>query len=258
MRHQKYFILSAVLVVLITGCAGQTPIGSEEDARPKNAAEAYANLGRQYLLQGSLDLAEARLHKAIQLEPDFAKAHHDLAVVYGELRNTGAAEAEYQIALRLAPGDITASYNYATLLYNQGKYAEAAEKFQTVVVGPSSEQKAVAYEALGLIALRNGDPAQAEKRFEEALAITPTLPRALLESARVAFQSDRFLLAKNYLQRHLEATRGTPAGFLFGVHLGKALNDEKLVTYCQEQLRKKFPESPEVRQLNQPLEDVKK
>ena len=248
MSHGCRWVTVGVLG-LVTGCASHPAEHSLNDP-PRNAADAYANLGRQYLLQGSLDLAEARLKHAIQLDPDLAVAHHDLAVVYNETGNLEAAETQYRLASQLAPADLITTYNYATLLYNRGQYAEAETKFQTVAATPGAENRAAACEALGLIDLRREDSAKAEGHFLEALGVTPNLPRALLELSRITLQTGRFPLAQNYLQRHLEITHDTPAGLLLGIQIGKALENSAMGSDYTRRLRLKFPNSPEAQQLS--------
>lgn len=241
----------AGIFFFITGCTTtpETTVATVYNEKPQNAAENYAYLGRQYLFQNSLDLAEARLQHAIQLDPELPAAHHDLAVVYTKMGNFDAADEQYRIALKLAPLDYTIIYNYATLLYNQGRYSEAETQLLALVANPNAENRAQAYEALGLIALKKDATEQAEGYFGQALGIAAELPRTLLELARLSMNAGRLPLANSYLQRYQEIVRDTPEGLWIGILLGRAQGNSEMVADYSQRLRVKFPDSPQARQL---------
>lgn len=251
-RYELYgYALTAVgFLVLLTGCANHpSSVANVYDNEiPRNAAGSYAYLGRQYLLRDTLDLAEARLLYAIHLNPDFPAAHHDLAVVYTKMGKFDAADEEYRIALKLVPTDEAILYNYATLLYNQGRYVDAELQLQALIANPKAENRAQAYEALGLIALKTNDSIKAEGYFGQALSIASGLPRTLLELTQISINADRLSLARNYLQRYQEIAHDTPEGLWLGILLGRAQGDEQMVRDYGQRLRVKFPDSPQARQ----------
>ncbi len=167
-------LVGLALVVALGGCATSSgpsgQIGSQETEGfdHRAAATAYATLGREYLVRGSLDLAQARLERAVQLDPTLGPAHHDLAVVYGELGNQVAAEVHYRRGLVLLSGDAAIRHNYGTWLYNQGRDGEAEQCFRWVIEHSDSEHRSEAYQRLGLLAQRRGDSRQAEAYFSQA------------------------------------------------------------------------------------------
>ncbi|CAK0757477.1 type IV pilus assembly protein PilF [Gammaproteobacteria bacterium] len=243
-------LVGAGLLIFATGCAGPSnSVADAYESKPRNPAEAYANLGRQYLLRDSLDLALTRLQRAIRLNPDLPAAHHDLAVVYSKMGNLDAAGDEYRIALKLIPRDPTTLYNYATLLYNQGNYSEAETQLQTLISNPTADNRTQAYEALGLIAIKLGDSAKAEGYLEQSLRTDANQPRALLELAQIALDGGRLPQAKNYFRRYQEIVHDTPEGLWFGVLLERAQGDDRMVADYSQRLRVKFPDSPQARQL---------
>jgi len=244
-------LILGVILLNITGCA-TTPSGTVAnvyDEKPSNAAENYAYLGRQYLFQNSLDLAEARLQHALKLDPELPAAHHDLAVVYTKMGRFDSADDQYRLALQFAPTDYTILYNYATLLYNQGRYDESEKQLLALIANPDAVNRAQAYEALGLIAIKNNQIEQAEVYFGQALGIAAELPRTLLELTKLSITAERLSLARSYLQRYQEIARDTPEGLWTGILLGRAQNDSAMVSDYSQRLRVKFPDSPQARQL---------
>lgn len=249
----KKFIIAAIdfgIFITLAGCSSTpTTVANIYDEKPRNAAENYAYLGRQYIFQNSLDLAEARLKHAISLDPELPAAHHDLAVVYTKMGNFDAADEQYHLALQFAPNDSIILYNYATLLYNQGRYPDAETQLLALVTNPAADNRAQAYEALGLIALKSDNSAKAESYFSQALGIAAELPRTLLELIKLALNAGRLPLAQSYLQRYQEIARDTPEGLWLGILLGRSQGDAAMVADYSQRLRVKFPDSPQARQL---------
>ena len=238
------------LALWLAGCAHPTSIADAYNATPRNAADAYASLGHQYLLRGTFDLAEARLLHAIHLNPELPAAHHDLAIVYTALGRFDDADREYRVALNLTPTDPTALYNYATLLYNRGHYPEAATQLQILITAnPQADNRAQAYEALGLIAVKNKDLTQAEIDFKQALNMTPTLSRSWLALATLYLDTKRVDLARDSFQHYQSITHDTPEGLWFGIRIARARGDDTLVADYSQRLRIKFPDSDQARQL---------
>lgn len=249
-RRFIFAVIPCGIFITLAGCTSTpTTVANIYDEKPRNAAENYAYLGRQYLFQNSLDLAEARLKHAISLDPELSAAHHDLAVVYTKMGNFDAADEQYRLALQFAPSDAIILYNYATLLYNQGRYPDAETQLLLLVANPAAENRAQAYEALGLIALKSNNSAKAEQYLGQALGIAAVLPRTLLELIKLALDSGRLPLAQSYLQRYQEIARDTPEGLWLGILLGRAQGDSAMVTDYSQRLRVKFPDSPQARQL---------
>src|SRR5206468_4490777 len=63
--------------------------------------------------------------RAIRLKPDYAEAHNDLGVAYGELGRWHEALEACQQATRLQPNDARAHYNLGAAYGNLGRIQEA-------------------------------------------------------------------------------------------------------------------------------------
>ncbi len=99
-----------------------------EQAESSQAAARYLEQGEKLLL---LDFqgAEAAIRKAVQLDPNNAKSHHNLGFVLflqGFLpgKQEGAI-AELRQALRINPNHAETHNNLGNILYRQGKREEA-------------------------------------------------------------------------------------------------------------------------------------
>lgn len=94
-------------------------------ARDPNYALAYAGLADVYILQANLKAEEAAT-KALQLDPTLAEPHATLGMtrMYTDW-NWPQAEAKFKQAIQLNPDYATAHHWYAELLTTQGRFDEA-------------------------------------------------------------------------------------------------------------------------------------
>src|SRR5947207_5152793 len=77
--------------------------------------------------RGWLDEAIKEFKKAIDLDPNSAHAHDNLATVYAEKKLFREALGEYLTALRLESDSATAHYNLAGFLSTHGAEMAASE-----------------------------------------------------------------------------------------------------------------------------------
>ncbi len=81
-------------------------------------ARIHENQGNDQKLKKTLEEAKARIKGS-------AKIHNRLGVYYGEQKDWLKAEAEFKIALQIAPNNISCQRNLGLLYYKQEKYSEA-------------------------------------------------------------------------------------------------------------------------------------
>src|SRR5437588_10652276 len=85
---------------------------------------------------GWLDEAIKEFKKAIELDPNSAHAHDNLATVHAEKKNYRDALAEYLTALRLEPDSATAHYNLACFLSTHGPDMAVTEYKEAIELDP--------------------------------------------------------------------------------------------------------------------------
>jgi len=119
----------------------------------KSAARLFYTYGAFLDKRGELDAAIAQYQRALEVDPNLADAHSELATAFFTKGDSQKAEAHYLEAARLDP------------------------------------KRADVHSNLGSLLLREGKTSQAIIQYEEALRIDPTLTEAA-ENLRVAKQSD--------------------------------------------------------------------
>ena len=98
------------------------------ELNPESAA-FHNNLAFEFVLQGRWTEAEAELLQALLLEPNFDRAHINLGVVQANLDRFVDALNEF----RKVVAEADAYYNLGLLLCGQHRYADAANAFEHVI-----------------------------------------------------------------------------------------------------------------------------
>lgn len=138
---------------------------------PKPETLPYLEQANTYLQSGRLEEAAAQYSRVLELDPEYAPAHNDLAIVLKEQGRLEEALASYQKALELKP-DYALAYNNLGNLYKElGRLDDAAASYRRA----STLQPDLAdpYHNLGLVLLESGQGAEALGCFSHAVNLEP-------------------------------------------------------------------------------------
>jgi type IV pilus assembly protein PilF len=229
----------------VTSPAPDRPASNQE------AAIANMNLGSGYVLQGRADLAVEPLERALELNPRLADAHNALAIAYDQLDRAPEAEPHYRRATALAPDNAFVANSYAVFLCRQGRWEDAEDYFRRAADNPQYETPEAALANAGRCARSSGDTAKAEAYFREALARNPAFPDALSSMADLEYRGRNYLQARAFLQRYLDVEPPSATSLWLCFNIEQELNNPAAAERCATQLRERFPQSPELAQLQE-------
>ena len=102
------------------------------DAVAQTPQDLYAH-GMQAARQGEYSQALQYLHRAVNLHPEFAKAHAALGTVYLQLGDFPASEKALTHALRIAPNLVQAESNLALLYARTERFDNAIRVYQDLI-----------------------------------------------------------------------------------------------------------------------------
>ena len=142
----------------------------------RSGALVYYNLANAQTEQGRLAEAKESYLNAIQLNPDFAKAHYNLGNLFVTSGKLDEARRHYGEAVRIDPHFSDAHNNLGNILAMQGALPEAIQHFREAVrIEPEFVE---ARQSLGRALAEQGKTDEAVQHYQEALRILKSRPKA--------------------------------------------------------------------------------
>ncbi len=242
--------LVPVLVLVLSACAA-TPQEERADMRMKRAAKANVQLGVAYMREGNLEIAEGKLRKAIEQDPDSVRAHDAIAVLYGRIEKNELAEKHFKRALSLNPDDSRAHNNYGLFLCQTGDYEDADKQFNLAASNPLYSGRPAALTNAGVCANKIPDAAKAEQYFRDVLEFAPDYSPALLNMVSTSYEQGKFMSARGYLQRYEQVAPHSAESLWLGVRVEYALKDMSSSGRYGVLLKNNFPDSNQAKSLQE-------
>jgi len=255
----KYLLPWLVVLGLGAGGCVTNPVSSGGETtgrmgqeRRQSSADVFVALASEYYRQGQMQPALTNAKKGVEADGSNPAAHTMLGIVYEGLGELDLAQQHLKRAVELDPRDSVALNAYGSLLCSRGAYAEAKGYFDRAVDNPLYQTPWVPLYNEGSCARSAGDQAQAETYLRRALTSKPDFAPALLSMARLSYETGQFLPARAYLERYRDAGQHTAESLLLAVQIERQLGDQSQAASYELLLRRRFPDSEQVQQLNSP------
>jgi len=214
-------------------------------------AKMHTELGSLYFQGGNLIVALEELTMAVSINPNYAQAYSTRGLVLYYIKEMDSADKDFRKALELDPKDPEISNNYGWFLCQIGREKESISYFQRAIKNPLYQTPETAYLNAGTCFIKMGDLDSAEDYIDKNLRFNRENPQALYQLAVISYKQGNYDAAK---KRLLDVVRMTDPGaetlWLF-VKVSRRLNDKTEEASYAAQLRRKFPESPEYKELLQ-------
>ncbi len=231
-----------IITLTLVGCAGGAV--DKFDYNPK-AAEANAELGKNYLQRGDHEVAMGKLKRALRYDSKSVNANHYIAELYRRLNRMEDADRHYSRAIRYSENDSALFNNYGVYLCGEKRVDDALEQFDKVLKNPVYRFPERVYENMGLCLVQNSRIKEAEEILRKAISINPKLPKSLFELSKISLQQDRIFSARAFINRHLEMTQPNAESLWLAIEIETKLKDTEAVKSYRAQLMEKFPLSKE-------------
>jgi DNA-binding winged helix-turn-helix (wHTH) protein/tetratricopeptide (TPR) repeat protein len=160
-------------------CFPQAKVAALEAIRlDPNLAEAYATLGHiAYLFEWNWQQAEIYYRRAVELNPNYATAHHWFGAFLRSMKRFDEAVFEINRALELDPLSSVILKNLGVTLCLQKRFAEAIKlTLKAIELAPDY---ALGFRSLGWIYLQKGLNDKAVAALEKAAALSEREPAIL-------------------------------------------------------------------------------
>ncbi len=140
-------------------------------------SRGYLDLGKAYLVEDSLEIAEQLYKKGIERNPDNRNLYIDLAALYIRQGKHKKAIAYADTALMLEPGNILAYYNRAKAKMNINDFKGAVADYEQAVKMPKYPDW---FKELGDAYFRLGNLPKAVENYKIAVSRNPRSPHAYI------------------------------------------------------------------------------
>ena len=246
---------AAAIAVLVAGCAGReapsadTGMMAGEPGDPRNRARVHTELAALYYERGTMGIALDELRQATAADSSYAPAYGLFGLVYTELREPQLAQESYERALRLSPNDPDINHHYGWFLCQSGREQEGLRYFMQAVKNPLYVAPWRSYSAAGLCSLRLNNTRDAEDFFLRALKLDPDEPAALLKLGAIRYRQGSIEEARKLVARHNKLVSPTPESLWLALRIERRLGERVAEQSYANQLRRRFPGSPEYQSL---------
>lgn len=174
---------------------------------------------------GKLAQAEQQARRAIKSNPRMGDAHVLLAMVAASRGDVAATGRHYEQALSIAPGNGFYANNYGVWLCGNGRAAESLAWFDRALADPAYSTRAAAFANAGTCSRDAGQPARAEAKWRQALALEPANIPALSGMAELQFRSGRYMDARAFVERWLASVPEDRLGLRLAAQIEQKLGD---------------------------------
>ena len=250
--------LLAVALALLGACTTTTtttsdgtvvPTPPQGVADPARRAQARLELASLYFSRGQNQTALDEIRQALDARPDMPEAIGLRALVLAATGDSAGAEASYQRAMQLAPGDAGIVHNYAFFLCNERRFADADAAFDRAIAVPRYDGVARSWMLKGACLARAGRWAEAERALSRSYELDPSNPVAAFNLAEVLLRRGELERARFYAGRINAVPEQVNAQSLWlAARIERRLGNTEAMMDFGRRLRDRFPQSTETLQ----------
>lgn len=220
-------------------------IMSAEETEMRRRAHIRLELAASYFESGKTAVALDEIKQSLATDPTYADAYNLRGLIYMRLNDNIQAEESFRRALNEHPSDFGILHNYAWLLCQQEKYAEADKQFDRVLASPTYASRSKTLMTQGLCRIRAGEKDQAEKSFVKAYELDPGNPIVAYHLANLLLQRGENNRAQFYIRRLNNSDMADAASLWLGIKVEHALGDSVALRQLASQLKRRFSDSRE-------------
>ena len=242
--------IAALLMALLLAAPAMAQDQDQSKDPLVEAARINARLAMEYIKRDQLAVARDKVERALALNPHDLTVQLAAGLVYERLLDKKRAEKHFRLALRADAASPEAQNALGAFLCRNGEFAKGEAMFLKAAGNPLYRTPEVAYTNAGVCARSANSLERAEKYLRQALTVRSIYPETFVQLAGVLHERGNHLQARAFIERFLAAAPATADVLLLGHQIEMALNDRTAAAAFSERLHKEFPESVQVRVLD--------
>jgi type IV pilus assembly protein PilF len=251
---RRYAVALALLA--LAGCTTERVPSVEtgqivgEVGDPRNRARLHTELASLYYSSGNMAVALEELRAAAAADSGYAPTHGMYGLVYMNLNDNVRAEESFERALRISPNDADINHNYGWFLCQTKREPQSIKYFLAAIRNPLYPAPWRSYSAAGVCTMKSDAKSKdAEAFFERALRLEPDEPTALLNLGQIRYSQGNVGEARKLVARYNKLVTPSAESLWLGVRIERRLGERLQEQALANQLRRRFPGSPEFQAL---------
>ncbi|MDE2416737.1 MAG: type IV pilus biogenesis/stability protein PilW [Burkholderiales bacterium] len=249
---------AAALTGAVTGCASNAPDATttpdvftdSDEPESRKRATNRLRLAVLYFSDGKTTIALDEVKQAIAADPNWFESYNMRGLIYRRLGDTALADASFQKALSLNPGSADVKHNYGVFLCDQRRGPEAFRMFGAALETVGYGRRANTWAAQGACQLSLGQRSDAEASFLKSYELDASNPVTGYNLALLLYQREDFVRSLFYIRRINNSDLANAESLWLGIKVERRLDNREAMAQLAVQLRKRFPQSPEVSALD--------
>ncbi len=250
-------MMTFVLSLNLAACANNPGAADQGSVKPDLITDSDEPDGRKrarirlelavgYFEQGQTTIALDELKQSLAADPNFGEAYNLRGLIYMRLGDFRLADESFRRSIALNPGDSNAYHNYGWLMCQQGRSAEALQLFSQALANPLYGDRPKTLMTQGLCQIKVGQMAQAEQSLQRSYELDAGNPITGFNLSNLLFQRGEFVRAQFYIRRLNNSELANAESLWLGIKVERRVNNRDAVEQLAGQLRKRFPQSPEL------------
>lgn len=233
-------------VALLHACVTTEKGGIGSKANDKKALEYSVQLARSYIRGNNWEAAKRHLKNALAIDDSSYEVYEALALVFQNTGEFELAEKNYKKSIALNSSFSRVRNNYATFLYQQRRYDEAAEQLEMVVEDTLYDKRPAAYINLGRAYAQLDQLQKAEEAFRRAYMMDRRNIALIYQLADVYYQLGEYAKSQQYYDAFRSQVKSQPASALWlGIRLADKFDNHNDMSSYALALKNLYPTSDE-------------
>ena len=250
----KFPMLSLALAsqLLLSACITTNGDGATttEAVTPDNKkADIYAQLASNYMKQEQFSVAESELSKALAIVPTHSKSNYIMGLLMIETKQYDRVAPFMERAVQHDAANSSAAHDFGVFLCQTGQELRSIGYFDKAVSNPYFERPELSLMRAGECLSKVKEFSRSEKYLKSALKRNPRMAPALINLARIKYNTQTYLSARAYIERYFAITKAQPNALLLAYKIESKLNAHDVAEKYRVRLLENFPASREARDL---------
>ena len=253
--------LGALVALMMAGCETTTRVNGQEvptrlsDTAAPAGTDAHKHavirlqLAASYYQKGQFSVAFEEVQRALQMDASYADAYGLLGLINMDLGKKAEAESNFQRALQLESDNPEILNNYGWFLCQSGRERQSIDYFRRAAESKAYSTPAMSMQNAGLCMLKVRDTKAAEEFLKRSFELDAANPVTKFQLAQL-YLSTRQIERARFYYGLLPRSQDANAQLLWlGLRIARADGDTRTEQQFANDLRRRFPESPETASL---------